>query len=73
MSGLDAQAFLQNFERNAGVILGVPDHQRGLYTGHIGRGEQLPRQKALEARQIRRHAFQHEIHLSVEHVTLTHK
>ena len=48
-------------------ILRAPDDQRRAHARDIGRGRQRPGQKALEGRKIRRHAFQDEVDLTVEH------
>ncbi len=66
-------AVFENVERHRRLVFRTPDHEARLHAGHVGRRGQFLRQEPLERRQIRRHAFEDEIDLAVEHVALAHQ
>ena len=65
--------FLEDVEGHARFILGAANDQRCLDAGDIVGGGQLLGQEALKCAQIGGDAFQDEIHLAIEHVTLAHQ
>src|SRR6185503_20779619 len=59
-------------ERDAGLVLGGADGQRGLDAGDVGRGRKLAGEEFLEALQVLADDLEDEVDLAVEHVALAH-